>query len=1209
MQEAFATNLIAPPNSALKTLALLSLALAPATIAHPASPGCAQLIEKNRTIKDDHWVQRGGEVVRIDLPPADGTDWLVRVTELGVDVEVAIEDPSGKILESFDSPIERDASQFAYLTKPQGRLVAVVTAKEPVSTTGTIVLTLTPVPPASSSSNEVLSGCLLVMRHWAAADAAYARGRAVELAHTVATGAATSESFTMAAQSYRHALAAIEALPSPQDASPDRAELELALAGVAYYELHEWRQSAQWAGEAAHGFSALDNQTKRARALSLLAAAWLEQGPATPSSKPSIATPDEYRARLVKTRTLLARLADFYSSQHATYQNALQVNNVGLSYFYEGRYEEAIPYFGRAQKAFERLGEAARLATALQNQALCEWGLGRLTEAVKNFDRAQAMMRPTLYPDLYLLLLNNSGLAHYAAGQFDQALRLQTEALEFASKSQSDRARARSHFGLALTYYAMGDVDLATRLLKTALEECPGDVDLRTRVPALRSLAVIEHEQGSLDAAIGHNTEALALANSPSARARILIRLADDYAAQADSPRALDLLRGLILQPPPGDLLTKGIALAKRGVILRAVGRLSEAASDLTTALHIFKRFDALTEGFEADLALARLRADQHREREALAQVREALGQADEIRAQTANPEYHSSIAKTLRPALDLELELLWNRYQRLVERGRAESAQRVLLEALMVVDGSRARAFDEWRAERLEPHGRFEASLATRSRLYHDMAERRFQLAAREDHVGSDDKLAEALHTDIAGLRARAGLIDAELARSSQAVSASSVPPTAAVASVVLKALPPQQAYLEYWLSGGSSGSVEPHSAQVESRAYVWVIAAQEVSWTSLGSSADIESAARNLHDAMRSTGESPRRRLDAATRLYGLIIAPVMQTLAPHRELIVLPDAALHYVPFAALRDSSSREGYLVQRFDVAIGSALRHFLIAPNGNDDKPARRGVAPLRNEVHPAERMLLVADPVYSAGDPRLTEAFPAVHPAARPVAALTEIAQASQYRASPDSSKLARLTGSGREAEQIKAIYGSAHVDSLIGLDATRENVLERDLAAYRFIHIASHGLIDSDVPQLSALALGRIGRAGAVADPYLRVSDVLQKTFNAQAVVLSACDTSLGKAFADEGVIGLRYAALARGARAVVASLWPVADGITANVMTGMYREMMSDARAPADIRGPSTSVVAAMSSAMRRALTADPNLDPSLWAPFSVYVAGRQ
>jgi CHAT domain-containing protein len=277
-------------------------------------------------------------------------------------------------------------------------------------------------------------------------------------------------------------------------------------------------------------------------------------------------------------------------------------------------------------------------------------------------------------------------------------------------------------------------------------------------------------------------------------------------------------------------------------------------------------------------------------------------------------------------------------------------------------------------------------------------------------------------------------------------------------------------------------------------------------------------------------------------------------------------------------------------VQQFDIAAGTALRHFgpvLQAP------PAR----PRSSD----QRMLLVSDPVYSPDDPRLAGVATPHRDTA--TGGSTILGDSMTVRGVVDPSKLERLPSTAREASDVARAYGANRVDLLIGLDATRDAVLARDLRAYRFVHIASHGVVDAEVPQLSALILGRYGRAGPIADPYIRASDLLDKTFDAQAVVLSACDSSLGKEFAAEGLIGLRYAALARGARSVVASLWPVADEITATLMTDMYVEI---AHQPSS--DESEPVIHGLSAAMRSALAEHPSLDPALWAPFTVYVAGR-
>jgi CHAT domain-containing protein len=203
----------------------------------------------------------------------------------------------------------------------------------------------------------------------------------------------------------------------------------------------------------------------------------------------------------------------------------------------------------------------------------------------------------------------------------------------------------------------------------------------------------------------------------------------------------------------------------------------------------------------------------------------------------------------------------------------------------------------------------------------------------------------------------------------------------------------------------------------------------------------------------------------------------------------------------------------------------------------------------------------------------------------------------------------LPRLESSAREASQISALFGAERVDLLQGADATREAVLARDLGHYQFIHLASHGVIDSEIPQLSALILGTYGTRGPVTDPYLRAGDLLTRTFHAQAVVLSACDTALGKEYGSEGLVGLRYAALARGAHAVVASLWPVSDGIAARLMTEMYQGILaSDGAARGGRQANGREVARALAAAMRKELVRAPGLDPALWSPFSVYVGGE-
>jgi CHAT domain-containing protein len=154
---------------------------------------------------------------------------------------------------------------------------------------------------------------------------------------------------------------------------------------------------------------------------------------------------------------------------------------------------------------------------------------------------------------------------------------------------------------------------------------------------------------------------------------------------------------------------------------------------------------------------------------------------------------------------------------------------------------------------------------------------------------------------------------------------------------------------------------------------------------------------------------------------------------------------------------------------------------------------------------------------------------------------------------------------------------------------------MLALDWSKYRFIHIATHGTVDAQVPQLSALILGSYDAHGNRVDGAVRVADLSLQTLNADVAVFSACDTALGKEVPGEGLVGIGSTVLARGARAVVASLWPVSDEIGARLMTEFYGHLLHD----------SMSVPAALGESMRSAIRSPGSADPALWAAFQVSV----
>jgi CHAT domain-containing protein len=242
----------------------------------------------------------------------------------------------------------------------------------------------------------------------------------------------------------------------------------------------------------------------------------------------------------------------------------------------------------------------------------------------------------------------------------------------------------------------------------------------------------------------------------------------------------------------------------------------------------------------------------------------------------------------------------------------------------------------------------------------------------------------------------------------------------------------------------------------------------------------------------------------------------------------------------------------------------------------------------------PTAGMLLLADPVYGRDDPRFQGQLNAMTRSRTSADAM--VPPPSQDTRDADSGvPLARLAGTAREAALIASLLPSGQVDRLEGFAASKERFLQSHPERYRYIHIASHATVNAEVPELSALILSSYTAEGRPVDGKVLGADIMTLQLNADLVVLSACDTALGKNVAGEGLMGLRYVALARGARSVVSSLWEVPDVAAANLMDGFYRSLVRS-KAPVDV---------ALSQAMRGMITRGQS-DPALWAAFTATVS---
>lgn len=322
------------------------------------------------------------------------------------------------------------------------------------------------------------------------------------------------------------------------------------------------------------------------------------------------------------------------------------------------------------------------------------------------------------------------------------------------------------------------------------------------------------------------------------------------------------------------------------------------------------------------------------------------------------------------------------------------------------------------------------------------------------------------------------------------------------------------------------------------------------------------------------------------ASNALYKAVVEPAAAIVADKRILIVA-DGTLNYIPFEAMVKNSDGADY-----------ASLNYLVKTNEIVYSPSASVIAAVRQGTPASGKsMLVVADPVFSSDDPR-AKGSTGVSSSAETRGLGLALESAVNDVASPDASTnvsagfhLARLSGTRTEATAIAQLAVNGKPDVWMDLSANEDNMRARDLTGYRYVHVATHGLLDAERPQFTGVVLSLVGNKSN--DGFLRTDEIFNLRLGAPLVMLSACETGLGKEKRGEGVIGLTRAFMYAGAPTVGVSLWSVADKSTAELMTDFYKRLLNAATP--------LSPASALRDSQLAMITAKTHSAPFYWAPF--------
>jgi len=833
------------------------------------------------------------------------------------------------------------------------------------------------------------------------------------------------------------------------------------------------------------------------------------------------------------------------------------LNNLGVLHRSTGRLRQAAEAYRQALEVFQQTADQTREATALNNLGEVYRTLGEPLAALPLHERALALAHATGERAAEAEALNNLGLLQSQLGNAQQALE-RFAAAEAIYRELGDRARqAIALNNLSGQYADLGEEERALELLLQALP-------LQRQTGNRRGEAATLSNLGSRYSALGRPEEATRAfeqaleiqreVKDGAGEAATLASLGSHYGASQPA-KALELLgRALALLAEQGDRAGEARALYRSGLAQSALGRTKEAFASFEAALGRFRAIADPNGEAAALQEMARRELAGGDPVAARARLESALALVESLRSRVAGDRLRSSYFSSLREAYDLYVEVL-------MELHRRDPAAGYAARAFEAAERGRARSLLDLLRE-----ARVEIRRGADPGLLED--ERRLRIALN----AKAERLARTLagnHTPEQEADARRE-VDAAAAAYELAESRlrSALPAYGALVRPEPATLPAVQALLD-------SRTLLLEYALGEHRSFLWALTPTSLATFELPDRTTIEAMAREAHARLSTLdpGQGAHRRAVLA-RLGRTLLGPVAEALQGKR-LAVVAGGALQYIPFAALTLPSGEP--VVARHEVvelpsaAVLGELRK----------KAASRSPSP--------GALAVLADPVFARDDPRVgsrgrTPPSTADLPREADLARAVGDAQAGSFP---------RLPWTRREAEAAAAQAGGRPVLLALGFQATLETATGPDLARYRLVHFATHGFLDSRHPELSGLVLSLVDENGRPRPGFLRLTDIYNLDLGAELVVLSGCRTALGREIRGEGLLGLTRGFLYAGSSRVIASLWPVRDRATAELMQRFYRALFRDGLDPA-----------AALHAAQRSMWRDPNWrDPYFWAPFVV------
>ncbi|MGI8786341.1 MAG: CHAT domain-containing protein [Pyrinomonadaceae bacterium] len=713
-------------------------------------------------------------------------------------------------------------------------------------------------------------------------------------------------------------------------------------------------------------------------------------------------------------------------------------------------------------------------------------------------------------------------------GEYQTSIELTQRGLTLAREIKNREHEGSALNNLGVEYKELGDYEKGILYLTQALDIQRETNDKRGEAIVLNNLGGCYLLNGDLTKAAELYQQSIVLRRLVKDRrgeANVLNNLGQVFSRGGNDAEAVKYLeQALAIRRELGDKTGEAITLRNVGASYRALGDAAKALPFYEQANQLAKQLGDRRVEAESAYGLALAQRDAGDLVKAIETVESGLALIEQIRGEIVNPELRVSYFSSVLQYYELYTDLLVARYE------KSKNAADIRL-ALETSERAKARSLVELlREARIDIKQNIDPKLIEQAQSLQEKLNLRYRqrtaILARK--TIPEDLLAK-ITGDINTLTSELEIMNTKIRRGNPRYADLTQGATVS-AKEIQTLLDDETVFLEYKLGA--------------TRSFLWLVTRNSIEIFTLPPQKEIEATAKNFYDAIVSRSKADEAKTyDLSKKLSDVLLAPVAAKIE-NKRLAIVADGVLQFIPFAALTSPKSKvqsPKFLVEENEIVI----------------LPSASVLAELRqnksNRQTPEKTIMIFADPIFEAGDVRLSSVSKTAKTNEKP----TEIAKV--LRDFNFGETLPRLVSSRLEAKNISAFAERNKTDLNMDFDASRENATSADLVKYRILHFATHGFLDTVHPESSGLVLSLYDENGKTRDGFLSLNQIYNLDLNSDLVVLSACQTALGKDAHGEGLIGLTRGFMYAGAKRVVASLWKVDDAATAEFMRRFYQNLL--------------------------------------------------